>query len=175
MTQKDDNNDNNKKDNKGGIDTSLIEKIESLEQEISLLNENLEKSNEEKIRAIADMMNIRKRAEKDKLSLPQKGMELLLSSILPIIDGLELAVLNKPKESNEWVKGIETIFNSFGKSLKNCNIEKIHATGVNLDTKIHEVVSTSKDYEKNQVGVVLQSGYKIGDTVIRVAKVVIGE
>lgn len=101
----------------------------------------------------------------------------LVEDLLPALDAFDMALSNKEaweKVDANWRNGMEYIHQQFGKTLESYNISKIDNTGVVFDHNIHEAIEnidtddTNKDHT---VAVVIQSGYKMGDKVIRPARV----
>ncbi len=148
-----------KKDNKP--------KIEDLQQEIDSLNEQL-------MRERADAANVRRRAETEKLQMAGYYKANVIKELLPIIDNFERALKNTPKdlEKNDYVEGVQSIVKQFASALEKLGVERIKTVGEEFDPELHEAVSHEEgDGEREEVVEELQSGYKIGDQVIRHAMV----
>ncbi len=98
----------------------------------------------------------------------------VVKDLLPIIDNFERALKHVPKdlEGNEYVKGIEGIVRQFEKTLANIGVERIKTVGEPFDPHLHEAVSMEEgDGKQEVVSEELQSGYRLGDDVIRHAMV----
>ena len=103
----------------------------------------------------------------------------LILKILPILDSFEEALKSVPpkeKESN-WVVGILKIKEQLENFLKQEEVKEIDALGKDFDPFYHEAVgeAVGKKEQKDKVIRVLQKGYKIGERVIRPARVYIGK
>ena len=130
--------------------------------------------NEQLLRAMADLQNIRRRAEEDRIRLPQLGAEKIILAILPTLDTLELALKNAPKEQDEWGKGVESIFSNLFSALEAEGLQRIDAVCVPVDPEKHEVLMPDPDAKPNEVSEILQTGYTLNGRVIRAAKVKAG-
>lgn len=142
-------------------------KIADLKQEIEALNEQL-------LRERADAANVRRRAETEKLQMASYYKANVVQELLPIIDNFERALKNTPKalEKNDYVKGVQSIVKQFASVLEKLGVERIKTVGEEFDPELHEAVSHEEgDGDHEEVVEELQSGYKIGDHVIRHAMV----
>ena len=122
----------------------------------------------------ADATNIRRRHDEQVASLRSTVKASVVKDLLPIIDNFERALKHVPKdlEGNEYVKGIEGIVRQFEKTLANIGVERIKTVGEPFDPHLHEAVSMEEgDGKQEVVSEELQSGYRLGDDVIRHAMV----
>ena len=126
-------------------------------------------------RATADLENMRKRHDEERALFVNVGKESLLRDLIPMMDNFEAAFSNREvweSVDQNWRVGIEYIYNQFNEVLSRHGIEKIGAVGETFNASIHESVESYGD--SNEVTVVRQTGYKMGDKVVRPAKVVLG-
>jgi len=142
-------------------------KAEDLQKQIAELTEALQRER-------ADAENVRRRAEGEKLQMANFYKAMILRELLPALDNLERALKYAPKEllDNDYVKGVQSVAKEFDKALEELGLERIKTVGENFDPHLHEAISVEDD--GGQVEVVceeLQSGYKLGDEVIRHALV----
>jgi len=138
-----------------------------LEQKIGELTEALQRER-------ADAMNVRRRSEEEKAQLGTTIKAMVIEELLPAIDHLELAIKHIPKDmaDHEYIKGIKSVLKQFEQCFAQLGVERIKTVGEKFDPRLHEAVHM-EDGEGN-VEVVceeLQAGYKIGDDIIRPAKV----
>jgi molecular chaperone GrpE len=125
------------------------------------------------LRTQADFENYRKRMELQKAELIDFATKDLIEKIIPILDNFALAIKHTPKdlENNEWVKGILHIKKHFEEVLASEGLTKISETG-KFDPNLHEAISHEpSELEEDTIIETLQSGYILGDKVIRPAKV----
>jgi molecular chaperone GrpE len=125
-------------------------------------------------RAMADLQNYKRQVEEERKTLMTMSKVTILSEILPAIDNLQRALNHIPEnlQDNEWTKGIEAITKQLEAVLTNSGLEVIETEGT-ADPNMHEVV-TAIPGEQDQIMEVIEVGYKVGDKVIRPAKVVVG-
>jgi molecular chaperone GrpE len=140
--------------------------------ELEQLREENRQAKEAHLRALADLQNVRRRAQEERIRLPQLGAQSLLTALLPTLDHLELALKNKPAQDSDWTRGVEAIFHSFWGALAAEGVERITATGVAVDPAIHEVITAENGGDT--VVEVFQAGYRLGDRIVRPAKVKAG-
>jgi molecular chaperone GrpE len=165
MTQKDD-----KKKHKLGKaalnDDASVPKSD-LQQQIGELTEALQRER-------ADVMNIRRRHDEQMANLRTTLKAHIIKDLLPVIDNFERALKHVPPEltENDYIKGVQAIVKQFEKTLADMGVERIAAVGQPFDPHLHEAVSMEEgDGQQEIVSEELQSGYKIGDEVIRHAMV----
>lgn len=125
----------------------------------------------------ADAMNLRRRHEEQIASLRTSVKSSVVSELLPIIDNFERALGHIPSElaDNDFVKGVGGVVKQFGKTLADMGVERIKTTGEVFNPLYHDAVSMddtegSEEYVTEE----LQSGYKLGEDVIRHAMVRVG-
>lgn len=120
----------------------------------------------------ADFENFRKRKEKEQEEYTKFACSQVIGQIIPIIDNFELA-LQHTENKDEFVKGVELIYSEFIQMLENNGVDPINPQkGEDFNAYEHEALLAEKSKEKeNSILEVMQKGYKIGDRVIRHAKV----
>jgi molecular chaperone GrpE len=139
----------------------------NLEQKVTELTEALQRER-------ADAVNIRRQHETQMTNLRTMVKSSVVSDLLPVIDNFERALKHVPKEleGNDFVKGVNGIVKQFEKTLESLGVERIKTIGNHFDPKFHEAVSMEDgEGEHEIISEELQSGYKIGDDVIRHAMV----
>jgi len=130
--------------------------------------------NESLLRERADAMNVRKRAEDDRMRMAGHYKSMVIKELLPTIDNFERALKALPKEleGNDYIKGIEGIVKQFADTLTKLGVERIKTVGEHFDPELHEAVTMEEGDGKHEiVSEELQSGYKMQDEVIRHAMV----
>ena len=118
----------------------------------------------------ADSSNLRRRHEQEISNLRNYVKVDVVKDLLPVIDNFERSVKHIPDDlkDNDYIMGIKSILNQFEKVIKDFGVDKIDTVGQVFDPSIHEAVSMEDgDGEHEIVIEELQSGYKIGDQVIR--------
>lgn len=125
-------------------------------------------------RAQADFANLKRQTEIDQLKISRIIKSDLILEILPVLDNFQLAAKHVPAEleNNNWAQGVKQIEKQFESILTSTGIEKILTVGEQFDHNLHEAVESVSSYKsENEIIEEIQAGYRLGDTVIRPAKV----
>ncbi len=169
---------NNLEDNNNPFIRETGEKEEppAAEQEAKHQNSNeLETLKSQYIRLAADFDNYRKRHAQERESLLKYGAEETLKKLLPVLDTFERA-----KKSVAEIEDIEKIKESFNvvqkqlmEALEKAGLEKIETENQTFNPELHEAVmqTQTEEYGDHTIINELQSGYKLGDRVLRPAMV----
>ena len=132
-------------------------------------------------RAKADYINLQKELSSAHVSTSILTKEKVVEKLLPALDSFEMAFANLEhweKLDKEWQNGIKSIHKQFLSGLLGSGIETIEESNVPFDPSVHQSISTvntDDEARDHTVEKVLQVGYKIGERVIRPAKVTIYE
>lgn len=118
-------------------------------------------------RALADYQNLEKRVEEERKLLSKLSASLLIEKLLPVLDNLEKAQTHLKDE------GLEIVIKQFKEILASEGVEEIAAEGEEFNPNYHEAVEVSEGEKENMVVKVISKGYKIENTVLRPAKVVV--
>ena len=147
-------------------------KVESLEARVA----DLEDKN---LRMMAEFDNYRRRTNKEKLELMATAGERIFKEMLPLVDDFERATdaMLKTDDIQAVREGILLIQQKFISFLEKEDVHAIEAEGADFNTDEHEAITTfaAGEDKKGKVIDCTQKGYKLGDKVIRFAKVVVGE
>jgi len=147
---------------------ALLEEIERLQKESS---EYLDGWQRER----AEFANYKNRTAREKEDARTQIASEIITKYLEILDDLELAIINRPaeNESEAWADGIELIHVKLNTILEDEGVEVIRAEGDTFDPNFHEAITYEEDddHQDGQVIEVVQKGYKLGDRVLRPAKV----
>ena len=123
----------------------------------------------------ADFSNFRRRTEEERLEVAALIRTDVALKLLPVIDNFDRAAEHVPEavEKDPWYAGIEGIRKQFADMLAELGIERIEAVGQPFDPELHEAVShePSSEFEKDTVSKELEAGYRMGESVVRPAKV----
>jgi len=126
------------------------------------------------VRRQADFENYRKRIERERQTDHHRGIEGLIESLLPVLDGFEraLAAHDDPGYEN-YRKGFELIYRQLENILSKKGLEQIDAEGKPFDPNLHHAVEQieSADYPDGTVIGVLQAGYIFHGKILRPAMV----
>ena len=155
--------------------------VKKLREEVKKLQKEKEEYLTGWQRAKADYVNLQKDEEGKRKELRNFVTMGLMEDLLPALDSFDMAFSNKEaweKVDKNWRNGIEHIHNQFTGALESYGISKINEVDVIFNHNLHEAIETiATDDEKKDhtVSQITQSGYKIGDKVIRPARVKVYE
>ena len=128
-------------------------------------------------RVQADFENYRKRAARDQERLVAHAHERLVHELLPILDDLERTLEAAERhEEAALVDGVKLVEQSLRKALRKEGLVEIETDGP-FDPHVHEALLTQTEdgAVPGSVLQVVQRGYRIGDRVLRPAKVIVAE
>jgi molecular chaperone GrpE len=133
------------------------------------------------LRLFAEFENFRKRTSRERLELFASANQELMTALLPVLDDFDRASKQLPNDENAktYVEGLELIRGKFhktlvSKGLKSMEIEAGEAFDVDRMEAITKIPAPS-DELKGKVVDVIEQGFKLGDKIIRYARVVVGE
>ena len=134
--------------------------------------------NDTYLRLYSEFDNYRKRTAKEKLELSATAAAAVMKDMLPVLDDFERALQNMEKNGNEAdLQGVTLIYNKFKSTLQKRGLEEIVAIDCDFNTDEHEaltMIPAPDESKKGKVIDVIQKGYKLNGTVIRFARVVVG-
>ena len=126
-------------------------------------------------RAQADFENYRKRAARDVSAARERATAGLARDLLPAIDNLERALASAEPGDSGLAHGVQLVHSELLGVLERSGVKGFDPAGERFDPNVHEALSTRPE-EGQEAGVVLdvaQRGYRLGDTVLRPARVVV--
>lgn len=155
-------------------------KVDALTAKIAELQQQLDDSQNDYLRAQAEIQNMQKRSQKEQSALAKYGAQKLAKEVVPVMDDLKRALQVKvDNDSGHQLKtGIEMVYKHLEKALNDNDIKEIDADGVAFDPELHQAVQTvpaDDNHPADTVVQVLQSGYKLADRVLRPAMVVVAQ
>ena len=156
-----------------------VTEIDSLQAKVAELEARVAELEDLKLRQMAEFDNFRRRTNKEKLELMTTAGERIFCDMLPLVDDFERAkvAMAKSEDINAVREGIDLIYNKFINFLAANNVKAIDTTDADFNTDLHEAITTfaAGDDKKGKVIDCTQTGYTLGEKVIRFAKVVVGE
>ena len=131
------------------------------------------------IRLQAEFDNFRKRTLREKMALVESGGSDAWKAVLPVLDDMERAIAASEKSEDIAAlrEGEKLIYNKFIDIMRQKGVVEIEALDKDFDADLQEAVARF-DAGKEKSGRVIdvvQRGYKMGEQVLRYAKVVVGE
>jgi len=164
------------------------EEADSLDPEKKQYVDQIIKLNEEKSfyedkysRLAAEFENFKRRNRQELETKVKFAGIPLVESILPSLDNLRRALDHAKKDvtdvEDEFLKGIEMVFNQLHTSLENVGVKKVDSLGVPFDPNCHEAMGAIETdrYQENHVAEVFRDGYSFHERLIRPAMVQISK
>ena len=152
---------------------------EAAEDLLAKAQERIAELEDKNLRMMAEFDNYRRRTNKEKLELMATAGERIFKEMLPLVDDFEraVAVMDKTNDIDAVREGIKLIQQKFISFLDKQDVHEIETEGADFNTDEHEAVTTfaAGEDKKGKVIDCTQKGYKLGEKVIRFAKVVVGE
>ena len=123
----------------------------------------------------AEFENYRKRVERDRQAMADAAVRDLVAQLLPVIDNLERAIEALGQQGEAVGSGVEMVRAQLVAVLEARGLDEIDAHGLPFDPTVHEAVSShpTTDHPEGTVVHVAAKGYKLEDTVVRPARVVV--
>jgi molecular chaperone GrpE len=127
-------------------------------------------------RVAADFENYRKRVARDQEGLVARAHERLVKELLPVLDDLERALEAAAQhEEAKLEEGVRLVHRELMKALAREGLVEVETDG-QFDPHVHEaLLSQPSEQEDGSVIEVLQKGYRLGDRVLRPARVVVSQ
>jgi molecular chaperone GrpE len=149
---------------------SLKSKLRKKEAEVKALKREIEEFKDKYLRALAEMENLRKRAEREKTEFRHYALAELLRELLVILDNFERALQSRDQiNGKSFHEGVEMIYRMFFDLLMKKGIVPIDIEDKRFDPTLHQAVLTeeSEDVEEPEVVEELQRGYRLYGRLLR--------
>ncbi len=154
-----------------------LEQLERLQQALAESEERAKSHWEQYLRAVAELDNVRKRAQRDIEAANRYGLEKFASELLPVKDSLELAVHNAGAGADvkSLREGQQATLQLLSRALEKLGVTVIDPLGEPFDPQRHEAMMTreSGTAEPNSVLEVVQPGYELNGRLLRPARVIV--
>ena len=149
---------------------AMNEALQHATKTINKVREDYNIEHDRYIRALADYQNLQRNSAIQISNGKRDGKIAIIKALLPVLDNFENAIA-----ANDITEGTMLVYNGLMKILKDNNVEVINpADGDDFNDALQEamfVIPGAPEEKKNKVGIVQMKGYKLGDTIIRFAKV----
>ena len=154
---------------------SVEETADERDEKIKALEEEANVQKDKYLRLVAEYDNYRKRTANEKLSIYDDATAKAVTELLPVADSVRMAIENLGDTNPEVLKGVELIQNQLTKSFEKLKVEAYGKVGDTFDPNLHNAISKieSDELGENTLAQVFQTGYKLGDKIIRHARVVV--
>lgn len=162
------------------IDNQEEMSVEKLhEEEVLKLSEEVKKERDNFLRLFAEFENYKKRTSRERIELFSTANKEVMTVLLPILDDFERGIQEvKKSDDDALLQGMELIFNKLKNTLNQKGLKVMEVKqGDSFDAEIHEAITQIPAPSKKLKGKivdVIEKGYKLGETIIRFPKVVLG-
>ena len=172
--------DTNNEDNAEQQPEEPLSEVDQLKLQLAEAEAKIAELQDRYLRQAAEFDNYRKRTMKEKADLIKSAAEKVMVAELPIVDDMDRALDNMEKgmDADACIEGFKLIAQKFKNTLAQQGLEKIDTDGQDFDTDYHEAIALIPAPTEELKGKILdcvQAGYKLGDKVIRHAKVAVGQ
>ena len=146
----------------------------TLEEQVAALEAERDEHLNDLKRVAAEFENYRKRVLRDQESLVARAHERLVKELLPVLDDLERALAAAEEhEEAKLEEGVRLVHQELAAALEREGLAEIETNG-RFDPHVHEaLLSQPSEAEEGSVLEVVQKGYRLGDRVVRPARVVV--
>lgn len=157
------------------------EPLDEKDQIIEKLNAELQSSKDTVLRKVAEFENLKRRSQKERIQLFTDTKVEALEKFLPIRDDLHrtLQASENMEVDPKFLEGIQLVSEKFERVLQEYGVEAIEEENVPFNVDLHDALlrqpAPDDSVPSDTVLKVLETGYKIGDKVIKHAKVIVSQ
>jgi len=150
---------------------------DELAEKLTELTEENDRLRDQALRTRAEFENFRRRKNRELEEYTSLANESLIEDLLPVLDDLGLLLSNSEenKELAALIDGARLIQQKFSDTLKKRGLAEVEAEGKPFDPEVHEALleTPSPDAEPGTILSVHQTGYKLGNKLLRPSRVII--
>ena len=149
----------------------------SIDAELAAAQAQLQEAREAQLRALAEMENVRKRAQRDVESAHRFAVERFAADMIEVRDTLELglAAAGAAPEAAKFVEGSQATLRMVDKAFERAGIAVVDPIGQSFNPELHEAIMAqpTADQPVGSVLAVVQKGFTLNGRLLRPARVVI--
>jgi molecular chaperone GrpE len=163
-------------DDSGGAPSAA--QLEALRAALAAAEDNARAQRDLYLRAVAELDNVRKRAQRDIENAHRYALEGFVGELLNVRDSLELGVRSGAQaDAKTLLAGQQATLKLLERAFDKYSIKRLDPTGQRFDPSQHEavLVQQSRDAEPDSVLQVVQSGYELNGRLLRPARVVVAK
>lgn len=153
--------------------------LEPEQTELQQAQEEVKVAQDQYLRTLADMDNLRKRTQREKEELAKFANENILRDILPVVDNLERALehAEQAHSSEGLLEGVQMTLEQFSQVMKKFGVEPVDSIGRPFDPALHQAMGQveTAEYPSNSVAQEMQKGYVLNERLLRPAMVMIAK
>lgn len=153
------------------------EQIEHLEKLLNETETKAQDSWDKLLRAMAELENVKRRAERDVASAHKYALDRFVEQLIPVMDSLDQALLSCGDEAEAMHQGIALTQKMFAGVLQKFGVSILNPAGESFDANAHEAMMLQETAAAadNTVLTVVQKGYRLHDRLIRPARVIVAK
>ena len=154
----------------GPLEPQDVAEVEGVEGALAAAHREIAERTGDLQRLQAEFLNYKRRVDRDRELVKQNAVFAVLSGLLPVLDDIDRA-----REHGELEGGFKAVADSLERTVTGLGLTKFGAKGDEFDPNVHEALmhGHSPDVTTTTVDVVAHAGYRIGDRVVRAAKVTV--
>jgi molecular chaperone GrpE len=153
-----------------------VSELEQLQQAVAAAEAQAQAARDQALRALAELENVRKRAQRDVENAHRFALEKFAQELLPVKDSLDLAIESAGRaDAAALVEGQAATQRLLIKALERGGIVEINPVGEPFDANLHEAIAAqpSETAEPNSVLAGVQRGYTLNGRLLRAARVIV--
>lgn len=150
--------------------------LDQLRQALATAEAQAQAARDQALRALAELENVRKRAQRDVENAHRFALEKFAQELLPVKDSLDLAIENASRaDAAALIEGQAATQRLLAKALERGGLVEINPVGEPFDANLHEAMAAqpSETAEPNSVIAVVQRGYTLSGRLLRAARVIV--
>lgn len=153
---------------------AVAQEAQALEARLLQAEEELRGLKDRYLRLLADFNNYRKRMEEELKAREREGALRVLRALLPVLDDLERALEFAEASPESILQGVRAVREGFFRILAGLGVEEVPGEGEAFDPRYHEAIGLLPG-EPGRVAKVFQRGFRLGEALVRPARVAVGE
>lgn len=173
----------NNNENESGAETEIKDENQPDEKDMRIteLEEELKTVKDSLLRKAAELENVRKRVQRERIQLFEEAKAAAIEDFMPVSDDLlrTLKAAEESKIEDSFLEGVEMVNKKFLEVLNKNGVSRIDEENVPFDVDLHDAMlkqpAPDENTESGTVLQVLESGYKIGNRTVKHAKVIVSE
>jgi molecular chaperone GrpE len=159
------------------MNAEMAAELAGLKASLEAAEAKAKEADEQYLRALAEMENVRRRAQEDVSKAHKFAIESFAESVLPVRDSLEMALTVEVPSVESLREGVEATLRQLTQAFERNRLMLIDPLHQKFDPHLHQAIAMvpSKDVAPNHVVSVLQKGYMINDRILRPALVTVSQ
>jgi|SRR5690625_647383 len=158
----------------------LRSELEKAQAKLEVLRESADDFKDKFMRSRAELDNYRRRSLNELERARNSGLDSAVNAVLRVFDDLGRAIQMADEAADNSreaiIDGLKLVLDNLEKELEQLGVERYGESGEQFDPEVHEAVTAvpaTDDSQKGTVAQVVQAGFRQGDRVVRIAKVVV--